>query len=70
MKNVNVTVDGDTLTITVDLTQDQGLSSSGKTNIVATTSGNMTVDGTGDNPVVIGLNVYRRVQKKGAMAHE
>lgn len=63
MKNVKVSLEGNIMTIAVDLSQNQGPSSTGKTNIIATTSGNVTVDDSGDPPVVIGLNVYRRVQK-------
>ncbi|MDI7267746.1 MAG: hypothetical protein QME96_07120 [Myxococcota bacterium] len=58
MKNVEMKVDGDKLTIVVDLSKEFGPSSSGKTIIIATTEGNQTVpekDG-----VRIGLNVYKR----------
>jgi hypothetical protein len=60
MKNVEVSVKGNILTLTVDLTKTFGPSSSGKTTIVATSEGNADVpehDG-----VRFGLNVY----KKGA----
>jgi hypothetical protein len=56
MKNVKVTVQGNLLTITVDLTQNQGPSSSGKTDIIATTEGNVSVPGRED--VKLGLNIY------------
>jgi hypothetical protein len=56
MKNVKVTVQGNVLTITVDLTQNQGPSSSGKTDIIATTEGNVSVPGRED--VKLGLNIY------------
>ena len=39
MKNVQIEVKGQTLTLTIDLTQTQGPSSSGKTLIVASTGG-------------------------------
>ncbi len=58
MKNVEMKVDGDKLTIVVDLSKEFGPSSSGKTIIIATTEGNQPVpekDG-----VRIGLNVYKR----------
>jgi hypothetical protein len=42
MKNVQMTVAGNILTITVDLTKEFGPSSSGKTIIVASTEGNIT----------------------------
>jgi hypothetical protein len=61
MKNVKMTVEGKTLTITIDLSQDHGLSKSGKTRIIATTSGNQPVPAT--DGVVLGLNLYSKVVK-------
>ena len=58
MKNVEMTVEGNTLIIKVDLTQDFGPSSSGKTIIIATTAGNVSIPG--DEDKKIGLNVYRK----------
>jgi len=43
MKNVVMSTDDKTLTITVDLTEDFGPSKSGKTHIVASTEGNAPV---------------------------
>jgi hypothetical protein len=57
MKNVDMTIDGDMLTIKVDLTKEFGPSSSGKTTIIASTEGNVTVPGREEK---IGLNVYRK----------
>lgn len=57
MKNVQMTVAGNILTITVDLSKEFGPSSSGKTIIVATTEGNIAVP---ERDEKIGLNVYRR----------
>jgi hypothetical protein len=57
MKNVDLKVEGNILTITVDLTKTFGPSSSGKTIIVASTEGNATVPGRDE---MIGLNVYRK----------
>jgi hypothetical protein len=57
MKNVEMKVDGRMLIITVDLTKEFGKSSSGKTTIVATTAGNVTVPGHDD--IKIGLNCYK-----------
>ena len=54
MKNVELKVEGDILTITVDLTQTFGPSSSRKTIIVASTEGNATVPGREE---MIGQNV-------------
>lgn len=56
MKNVEMSVEGDVLVIRVDLTRDFGPSSSGKTTIVASTEGNVIVEG---RDVRVGLNVYR-----------
>jgi hypothetical protein len=56
VKNVQMTIEGDTLVIKVDLTKDFGESKSGKTIIVASTEGNVSVPGRKER---IGLNVYR-----------
>ncbi|HED00948.1 MAG TPA: hypothetical protein ENN18_11320 [Proteobacteria bacterium] len=58
MKNVEMKVDGNILTITVDLSMEFGPSSSGKNIIIASTEGNVSVPGAEDKKV--GLNVYRR----------
>ena len=57
MKNVQMAVVGNILTITVDLTKEFGPSSSGKTIIIASTEGNIAVP---EREEKIGLNVYRR----------
>jgi hypothetical protein len=57
MKNVQMSVAGNILTITVDLTKEFGPSASGKTIIVASTEGNIVVPGRDEK---IGLNVYRK----------
>jgi hypothetical protein len=57
MKNVQMTVAGNILTITVDLAKEFGPSSSGKTIIVASTEGNIAVP---EREEKIGLNVYRK----------
>jgi hypothetical protein len=57
MKNVQMSVAGNILTITVDLTKEFGPSSSGKTIIVASTEGNIAIP---ERDEKIGLNVYRR----------
>ncbi len=58
MKNVEMKVTGDILTITVDLSKQFGKSSSGKSIIVASTEGNQSVP---DTDVKIGLNIYQKV---------
>ncbi len=57
MKNVELKVEGNILTIKVDLTKDFGPSSSGKTIIIASTEGNVSIP---DRDEKIGLNVYRK----------
>jgi hypothetical protein len=57
MKNVEMTVAGNILTIKVDLTKEFGPSASGKTNIIASTEGNVTIP---EREEKVGLNVYRK----------
>jgi hypothetical protein len=57
MKNVKLNVTGNKLTIEVDLDQDFGPSSSGKSITIATTEGNVAVPG--QEEVKIGLNIYK-----------
>jgi len=56
MKNVEMSIEGETLTIKVDLSKDFGKSKSGKTIIVASTEGNVSVP---ERDEKIGLNIYR-----------
>jgi len=58
MKNVEMTLEGNILTITVDLTKEFGPSSSGKTIIIASTEGNVSIPG--HEEAKVGLNVYRK----------
>ncbi|MBU4532858.1 MAG: hypothetical protein KJ650_04340 [Firmicutes bacterium] len=58
MKNIELSVDGSILTITVDLAKEFGVSSSGKSIIIASTEGNQSVPG--KEEVKIGLNIYRK----------
>jgi len=55
MKNVKIDVKGTVMTIVVDLSKTQGASASGKTMIIATTSGAAHA---GD--VEVNLNVYKK----------
>ena len=61
MKNIEMKVEHGKLTITVDLAQELGPSSSGKSVIIATTEGNVDVPGAPD--VKIGLNVYHKKER-------
>lgn len=58
MKNVEMSVQGNILTIKVDISKEFGPSSSGKTIIIASTEGNISVPEKED--VKIGLNVYKK----------
>jgi hypothetical protein len=57
-KNVDIAVEGNTLTIKVDLSKDFGPSASGKTTIIASTEGNISIPGREE--IKIGLNIYKR----------
>lgn len=55
MKNVEIKIEGDVLTIKVDLTKRYGRSASGKTVIIASSVGNVPID---DSDMRMGLNIY------------
>ena len=57
MKNIEMNVEGDKLIIIVDLNQEFGLSSSGKSITVASTEGNVAIPNREE--IKIGLNVYK-----------
>jgi hypothetical protein len=56
MNNVKISVKGSVVTIVLDVAVSLGASKSGKTEMVATTHGNITIPGT---DVKLGLNAYR-----------
>ena len=58
MKNIEMSTEGNILTIKIDLSQRFGKSSSGKSRIVASTEGNQSVPG--HEEIKIGLNVYTK----------
>ena len=58
MKNMDLRVEGDTLTIVVDLSRRLGESKSGKSVTIASTEGNISIPDHED--IKIGLNVYTR----------
>ena len=58
MKNIEMSTEGNILTIKFDLGQRFGKSSSGKSTIVASTEGNQSVPG--HEEIKIGLNVYTK----------
>ncbi len=55
--NVDIKTNGNKLTIEIDLKKDCGLSKSGKNTVVATTRGNIRLEG----GITLGLNVYKPV---------
>lgn len=55
--NVQVEVEDNVLILRVDLSQNFGLSSSGKSIIIASSGGNASVPG--NNDIKVGLNVFR-----------
>ncbi len=57
MKNVEMNIEGNILTLKVDLSKEFGTSSSGKSLIIATTEGNYAIPGREEK---VGLNVYRK----------
>jgi len=57
MSNIEMKTSGSILTITVDLAKSCGRSKSGKSEIIATTSGNKPLPGYAD--IKIGLNIYK-----------
>lgn len=57
MKNCNLSLNGTVLTITVDLSKEQGPSKSGKTTVISTTEGNVSLPG--HENIKLGLNIYK-----------
>ena len=58
MKNVDMKLEGNILTITVDISKDFGESKSGKSITIASTEGNISIPENED--IKIGLNIYRK----------
>jgi hypothetical protein len=57
MKNIEMQIEGDKLIIAIDLKQEFGLSSSGKSVTIASTEGNIALPG--HEEIKIGLNIYK-----------
>lgn len=57
-KGVNYIVEGNILTMKIDLSKTFGKSASGKTTIIATSSGNTPI--LGREEIKIGLNIYTK----------
>ncbi|MDD3573603.1 MAG: hypothetical protein PHD71_01040 [Methanospirillum sp.] len=58
MKNIEMKLEGNTLTITVDISKDYGESKSGKSITIASTEGNISIPE--HEEIKIGLNIYRK----------
>ena len=58
MKNIDMQFKGTKLVLTIDMDKSHGPSKSGKTTIIATTSGNQPIDGF--PTAFIGVNVYTK----------
>jgi hypothetical protein len=56
MKNVDMKVEGNILTVRVDLSKSFGRSSTGKSEIIASTEGNQAIS----PGVFMGLNIYKK----------
>jgi hypothetical protein len=61
MKNIEMKVEGSILTITVDLSKEFGPSASGKTIIIASTEGNVSIPDAEEKK--IGLNIYKKPER-------
>ena len=57
MENMQMEINGNILTIKVDLDENLGPSKSGKTVLVATSKGNKKIEGREE---MIGLNIFRK----------
>lgn len=59
MQNIKQELNGNILTLTIDLSERHGLSKSGKTKRIASSEGNKRI---GDTDIFIGLNVYEKIK--------
>ncbi|MDR3540921.1 MAG: hypothetical protein P4L69_08175 [Desulfosporosinus sp.] len=58
MKNCEMKLDGNILTITADISKEFGKSASGKSIIIASSEGNVSIPD--KEEIKIGLNIYRK----------
>lgn len=58
MKNCEMKLTGNILTITVDISKEYGMSSSGKSLIISSTEGNISIPE--KEEIKIGLNIYKK----------
>ena len=58
MKNIEMKVEGNILTVRINLAEDFGASRTGKTRIIASTEGNKPVEG--KPGIFVGVNCYKK----------
>ncbi len=64
MKNLLFTIEGDILTLSIDLSKDFGLSRSGRSRIVSTSGGNLRLyDSSGYRPEKLNFTLSREIPK-------
>lgn len=59
MKNIEMTIEGEILTVKIDLSKNYGPSKTGKSIVVASSEGNVNVP---EREEKIGINVYRKAE--------
>ena len=57
--NVKMEIKGNIMTISIDLSEEHGMSSSGKTKVVATTSGSRAISTPAGN-MLVGININKK----------
>jgi hypothetical protein len=57
MENITMTKEGNTLIVKIDLAKNMGPSRTGKTMVIASTQGNISVPG--DPAIKLGVNCYK-----------
>ena len=64
INNIKIEIKNDILYLEIDLTKDYGESKSGKSNIIATTRGNVKLPEYDKKDIIIGVNCYTPIPKK------
>lgn len=59
MKNIEMTIEGEILTVKIDLSKNYGPSKTGKSIVIASSEGNVNVP---EREEKIGINVYRKAE--------
>ena len=60
MQNITTKTEGKNLIITIDYTQNQGKSKSGKSTIIASSLGNQPIATPEGKTIILGLNLYTK----------